>query len=319
MDYVRLGSTGIQISRMGLGCMGMSEYRGPAEKSECLATIDAALSEGINFFDTADVYGAGSNEQLVGEALSGRRNSVVLATKCGFVRSDDPTKLGINGDPRYVIDSCEQSLRRLGTDYIDLYYLHRPDPKVPIEETMGAMASLVSTGKIRAVGLCEVPADTLRRAARVHPISALQSNYSLWHQSIAKNEIPTCLELNVTVVPFSPLGRGLLAGRINRTDDLAIDDTRRILPEFQGDTLKRHLAVVEKVKAIAVARHATSSQVALAWMLAQGNHIVPIPGTKRPRYLLENARAIQVQLSKEDLVSLGSLADHLLQAGKMTA
>src|SRR5437660_3899771 len=301
MQQRRLGRQGPMVSALGLGCMGMSEFYGPADEGESIATIHRALDLGINFLDAADVYGPYTNEQLVGQAIAGRRDSVVLATKFGIVRGSDPQARGVNGRPEYVRASCEGSLRRLGVDHIDLYYQHRVDPNTPIEETVGAMAQLVKEGKVRYLGLSEASPQTLRRAMKAHPVSALQTEYSLWSRDPEEEILPTCRDLGVAFVAYSPLGRGFLTGQFQRFEDLPADDYRRNTPRFQGENLQKNLDLVHRVEAIAEEKRYKPSQLALAWVLAQGDDIVPIPGTKRRKYLEENLGALDVKLSPEEL------------------
>ena len=301
MDQRTLGTQGLEVSAQGLGCMGMSEFYGPIDEAEAVATIHRALELGVTFLDTADMYGAGANERLVGRAIAGRRGSVVLATKFGVVRGENPTDRSISGRPEYVRDACEASLRRLDVDHIDLYYQHRVDPQTPIEETVGAMAELVAAGKVRYLGLSEAAPETVRRAHAVHPISALQTEYSLWTRDPEDEVLPTVRELGIGFVAYSPLGRGFLTGQIRSVDDLAPDDFRRHSPRLQGDNFQRNLDLVGRVKEIAQAKAVTPGQLALAWVLAQGADIVPIPGTKRRSYLEENVGANEVELSDDDL------------------
>jgi aryl-alcohol dehydrogenase-like predicted oxidoreductase len=300
--------------------MGMSQVYGPADETESLATIDRALELGITFLDTADVYGLGHNEQLVGRAIAGRRDGVVLATKFGIVRrADDQSFRGINGRPEYVHSACDASLKRLGVDHIDLYYQHRADPNVPIEDTVGAMAELVTAGKVRHLGLSEAAADTIRRAHTVHPISALQSEWSLWSRDLEDDVIPTARQLGVGIVPYSPLGRGLLTGQIRNPEELSRGDFRRGTPRFEGDNFTRNLDVVERVRTIATEKGVTAGQLALAWVQAQGEDVVPIPGTKRRAYLEENVAALDVELSADDIAELEAVASTSAVSGARSA
>ncbi len=300
----RLGPD-LVVSTEGLGCMGMSEFYGTADEAEAVATIERALDLGVTFLDTADAYGPHTNEQLVGRAIRSRRDEVVLATKFGLVRhEEDPAKRTIRGDPAYVHEACEASLRRLGVDHIDLYYLHRRDQRVPIEDTVGAMGELVEAGKVRHLGLSEVNPDTLRRAAATHPIVALQSEWSLWTRDLEDEVVPTARELDIGIVAYSPLGRGFLTGAITSVDDLDDDDFRRHSPRFTEANLARNLAIVERVQSLAAARGVTAGQLALAWVLSRGEDVVPIPGTKRRRWLEENIAAAQLELSDDDLAEL---------------
>jgi aryl-alcohol dehydrogenase-like predicted oxidoreductase len=295
----------LPVSAMGLGCMGMSEFYGPADEAEAIATIHRALDLGVTLLDTADMYGPYTNEELVGRAIRGRRNQVVLATKCGIVRDpNNRTLRGLNGRPEYIRTACDGSLRRLGVDRIDLYQLHRVDPQVPIEESVGAMAELVRAGKTRFIGLSEAGPQTLRRAHATHPITSLQTEYSLWSRDPEEAILPTCRELGIGFMPYSPLGRGFLSGRIRRFEDLDADDFRRYSPRFQEENFAKNLALVARVEEIANAKGCTAAQLALAWVLAQGDDVVPIPGTKRRQYLEENLGALSVRLSAEDLARL---------------
>jgi aryl-alcohol dehydrogenase-like predicted oxidoreductase len=300
----RLGTQGPQTSAIGLGCMGMSEFYGTADEGEAIATIHRALGLGVNFLDTADAYGPFKNERLVGRAIKDRRDEVVLATKFGNVRSEQGERLGIRGDREYVLAACDASLERLGTDHIDVYYQHRVDPNTSIEETVGAMGELVEQGKVRYLGLSEAAAETIRRAHSVHPISALQSEYSLWTRDVEDEILPTIRELGIGLVGYSPLGRGFLSGRIHSIDDLEAGDFRRANPRFQGENFQKNLELVERVEELAAEKGCTAAQIALAWVLAQGEDIVPIPGTTRVKNLEENVAALDVELSDEELRDL---------------
>jgi aryl-alcohol dehydrogenase-like predicted oxidoreductase len=306
MQKVKLGSQGAVVSRMGLGCMGMSEFYGDRNDVESAATILRALDLGVTFLDTADTYGIGDNEGLVGSAIRGRRDEVFLATKFANVRKkDDPKFWEINGRPEYVRSACDASLKRLGVDHIDLYYQHRVDPKTPIEDTVGAMAELVKAGKVKYLGLSEASPATIRRAHKVHPITALQTEYSLWERHVEKEILPTVRELGIGFVPYSPLGRGFLTGAINKKTDLGEKDSRqKRYPRFADEAFDKNQMLVERVKAIAARRGATAGQLALAWVLAKGEDLVPIPGTKRRKYLEENAAAADIQLTPAEVAEL---------------
>jgi aryl-alcohol dehydrogenase-like predicted oxidoreductase len=307
MQRRRLGRNGPEVSALGLGCMGMSEFYGAGDDAESIATIHAALDAGLDFLDTADVYGPYTNEELVGRAIKGRRDDAVLATKFGFVRDpNDPAKRDIDGRPERVREACEASLKRLGVDTIDLYYLHRADARVPIEDTVGAMADLVRAGKVRWIGLSEVSPETLARACNVHPVAALQSEYSLWTRDPEDGALDACRRLGVGFVPYSPLGRGFLTGAIRSPDDFEADDYRRKSPRFQGENFAKNLALVDTVTTIAHDKRVTPAQLALAWVLAQGDDVVPIPGTKRRRYLNENIAALAIELTANDLSAIDS-------------
>ena len=303
MDKRRLGTQGLEVSALGLGCMGMSEFYGTTDEGEAVATIHRALELGIDFLDTADMYGRGANEKLVGKAIAGRRDEVVLATKFGNVRNDDGSR-EIRGDAEYVRQACEASLERLGVDHVDLYYQHRVDVRVPIEETVGAMAELVEAGKVRYLGLSEASPETIRRAHAVHPIAALQSEYSLWTRDPEAGVLATCRELGIGFVAYSPLGRGFLTGQIRSADGFAEGDFRGYLPRFQGENLEHNLELVAQVEELAAEKGRTPGQIALAWVLARGDDVVPIPGTKRRAYLEENAEAADVELTDEELERL---------------
>ena len=309
METIALGTQGLKVSRQGLGCMGMSDFYGPGDDDESIATIHRALELGVTFFDTSDMYGPHTNELLVGKALAGRRDEAVIATKFGIVRDpDDPARRGFNGRPEYVRRCCEASLARLGVEHIDLYYQHRVDPDTPIEETVGAMAELVTQGKVRYLGLSEAAPATIRRAHVVHHISALQTEYSVWSRDPEKEILPTLRELGIGFVPYSPLGRGFLTGRLRSVDDLDEADFRRYQPRFQGDNLADNIAIVELIDELASAKGCTPGQVALAFVHAAGRDVAPIPGTKHRAYLEENVAALDVELTEEDLALLDTVA-----------
>lgn len=316
MEIRKLGSQGLTASQLGLGCMGMSEFYGAQNDEESIKTLHRSLELGINFWDTADMYGPYKNEELLAIALKGKRKQVTLATKFGILRfADNPTRRGLNGKPEYVKESCEGSLKRLQTDYIDLYYLHRVDRETPIEETVGAMAELVKEGKIRGIGLSEVSAATLRRANKVYPVTAVQSEYSLWTRDPEDEILPTCIELGVAFVPYSPLGRGFLTGRFKTENDFEPTDYRRFSPRFQGENFLKNLALVKKIEEIAAEKNCTSSQLALAWVMAQGDFIFPIPGTKRIKYLEENAGAAAIHLDETELKAIEAVFPKNAAAG----
>ncbi len=303
--YTReLGKSGLSVSAIGLGCMGMSDFYGESDDTRSLATLNRALDIGVSFWDTSDMYGTGRNEELLARVLKERRDEVELATKFGIRRGPDGSMLGISGRPEYVREACDASLMRLGVDHIDLYYQHRVDPEVPIEDTVGAMAELIAAGKVRHLGMSEASAATLRRAAAVHPIAALQTEYSLWTRDVEPEILPTCRELGVGLVPYSPLGRGFLTGAFTSPDDFADDDWRRANPRFQGENFRHNLRLVERIRNLAESKGCTPAQLALAWLLAQGEDVVPIPGTRRVSRLEENAGAINIELTEADLAHI---------------
>jgi aryl-alcohol dehydrogenase-like predicted oxidoreductase len=316
VDQRNLGSEGLIVSELGLGCMGMSEFYGTGDEEESIATIHRAIELGVTFLDTADMYGPFTNERLVGKAIADRREAVVLATKFGNVRGENGERLGISGEPDYVRRACDASLQRLGVETIDLYYQHRVDPEVPIEETVGAMSELVEAGKVRYLGLSEAAPETIRRAHAVHPITALQTEYSLFTRDPEEEILPTLRELGIGFVAYSPLGRGFLTGQIQSPDDFGEGDFRRTAPRFQGDNFQKNLELVERVKEIAAEKGATPGQLALAWLLHQGEDIVPIPGTKRRKYLEENAAATEIVLTAEDLRRIDEVAPRGAAAGE---
>jgi len=316
MKTRRLGTNGPAVSAMGLGCMGMSDFYGPRDEAEALAVIHRALDLGLNFLDTADAYGPFTNEELVGRAIRGRRQEAFLATKFGILRSADPNYRGICGRPDYVRSACEASLKRLGVEVIDLYYQHRVDPEVPIEDTVGAMALLVKEGKVRFLGLSEAGPNTIRRAAAVHPITALQSEYSLWTREHEDGSLPICRELGIGIVAYSPLGRGFLTGTIRTPADLAADDFRRTNPRFEEENLRKNLALADRIRQMAAQKGCTAAQLALAWVLDRGEDVIPIPGTKRRRWLEENVAALELALTDEDRQRLEAIAPKGVAAGE---
>jgi aryl-alcohol dehydrogenase-like predicted oxidoreductase len=307
MKKQRIGNSDLIASAIGLGCMGMSEWYGPINDDESQATIKTALDIGLNFFDTADVYGNGHNETLLGNTLKHIRQDVILATKFGFL----PGEAGLNGRPEYVKQACDASLLRLGTDYIDLYFLHRIDPQVPVTETVGAMADLVNEGKVRYLGLSEVSADSLKKANTVHPITALQSEYSIWVRDVETEILPACRELGVAMIPYSPLGRGFLTGKFSSPDQFGEDDYRKDIPLFQGENFAANLNIVKQLEHIASSRNCKTSQIALAWLKAQGDDIFPIPGTKRRTYLKENIESLQIKLTVDEVNRINQVSEQV--------
>jgi aryl-alcohol dehydrogenase-like predicted oxidoreductase len=315
METRKLGSQGLEVSEIGLGCMGMSEFYGTGDEGESISTIHRAIELGVTFIDTADMYGPFTNEKLVGKAISDRRDQVTLATKFGNERSEDGARLGVNGKPDYVRKSCDDSLQRLGVDHIDFYYQHRVDPDTPVEETWGAMQELVEAGKVRYLGISEAAPETIRKAHSVHPITALQTEYSLWSRDVEDEILPTVRELGIGFVAYSPLGRGFLTGQIQNFEDLPEGDYRRSSPRFEGGNFDKNLELVEKVREIAEEKGVAPSQLAIAWLLRQGEDIVPIPGTKRREYLEENAGSTEIELTDEELSRIDEAAPKGVAAG----